>query len=970
MANLNPPILTPIDKIVTIGESISVTNLFSVTDFDGDEIVEYSVFDGDGAADSGYFTKDGVQLDAGVFHTVAAEDLANIRYHAGTSIGMETLRFRANDGIFNSNVGRATAYSVNPNVTRPVMAASNITRVSHESIRVSTFFSGSDPDGWPAVRMKFRDQNARSNSGYFVLDGIRQPSNSWFYVKAQDFEKLYYYTGTSKTSENLLGRYFDGASWSPVARSKAVTTRNMYRPVVEPLYISKNQEETFPITDLFTVSDGDGSSVKEYQFRDRTGQTNSGFITVKGIVQPSRTWITVAAEDIDSVTYTTSRVGRLDGISVVVDDGRFRSSAGLSFVSVTALPVVDPRKPFVFNGDEVVDVIDLIEQADGGPRNVRYRIYDDSTNPFSVRFQFNGSFLNPRQNYEFSAAEMEQVTMVTGGMGDRRIDEIFVQTNNGTNWSEVRSFSIWTEPHMEDAISNVEDAVIGQQNSWRLWVNGAPDAPLRLTYSFRETIPIPLIELPLDDPTVFTSRFTTNERIQVRSLMDRLEDLYDIDFVEVSDSVVDPVSGAIGGHLRFGHGGDGDNSVVFVPQDIGDAQWGGDIYLPEIFKIFELQVGTFAHTEFLNLLGQSLGLRPASSFLQVFGGGFKPALPDATNDVRYTAMSIFASPVNIERNLFGFPLLDGNGNVIPIITQPSNFGIYDAFAFESLYGPSTSSSTAGDNVYGSSASTDPLHDWSAKRTGFFDKINELHDQDFQTSIFGDRGGTDTIDVSEMLVSTLIDLTPGSYSSIGEVWNSWTFTPPGGTEITVDVFSPMIENVFIGHNTIIENVIGGDSDEIIRGNFANNRLIGAEGDDTLSGGAGDDELFGGAGNDTYEWKLSDQNIFIRENFGGGDDTLTIDSHWALDDISDDMTIRRSGRDLIIDLTINDGLSQGEIQIEDMSFGLSRVEKLTVNFTNGSNVDVDLASVFNIATDTASSMRLTGDSTTYGFIAELA
>ena len=968
MANLNAPILTPLNEVVRIGESISVTSLFSVTDLDGDEIVEYGVLDGDSAVESGYFTLDGVQLSAGVFHNVAAEKLADLRYNGGSVVGSETLRFRASDGIFTSNTGKSTAYTVNDNVTRPVMTTRDISRVSHELVRVSSFFSGSDPDGWPAVRMKFRDKNAKSNSGYFVLDGVRQPSDSWFYVRAADYNKLYYYTGTSRTQENLLGRYFDGALWSRVARSKVTTTPNRFRPEVEGLYITKSREETFPISDLFNVSDGDGNTSKEFRFRDITRQADSGYITVNGVVQPSGVWITVPAADIDNTFYTTSAVPRLDGVSITVNDGRFQSAASVGQVAVTALPVVDPSAPFVYDGDESVALIDLIEQSDNGARNEVYRIYDDTSNPFSVRFEMNGNLLNSKQLYEFTAAEMEQVNVVTGPLNDRRLDEIFVQTFNGTNWSEVRALDFRTEPYMEKALANVEDSTIFQQNSWRLWLNGAPNEPLRVTYSFRETPAIPLIELPPGDPMVFTSRFTINERIQVRALMERLEDLYGLDFVEVQDSVTDPVTGALGGRIRIGHG---TFSNSYVPNDKNFAQWGGDIYTLEDLKIEQLQVGTFSHANFLQLLGSSLGLRLADSTSQVFNPLlFKPDLPDATNDVRYTAMSNFANPVNVERNSFGVPLLDEDENLIPINTQPSNLGIYDDFNIKSLYGKNKNSSTVGDDVYGSSASTNSLFDLTRKRTGLFDKRFELHDSAFQTSITGDRGGIDTIDVSEMNVSTLIDLTPGSYSSIGEVWNPWTFTLPDDTEVTVDVFTPTQQNVFIGHDTVIENVIGNDTDEVIRGNFADNRLIGAGGNDTISGGAGDDELFGGEGDDTYKWKLSDQNAYIRENFGGGDDTLEISSHWALDDITDDMEFYKSGRDLFIDLTINDDISQGVIQVEDMSFGLSRVEMLTIKYTDGTNVDVDMKSIFDAVTTTPSRIQLTEDTTAFGFIAELA
>ena len=80
--------------------------------------------------------------------------------------------------------------------------------------------------------------------------------------------------------------------------------------------------------------------------------------------------------------------------------------------------------------------------------------------------------------------------------------------------------------------------------------------------------------------------------------------------------------------------------------------------------------------------------------------------------------------------------------------------------------------------------------------------------------------------------------------------------------------------------------------------------------------------------------------------------------------------RAGRDLFIDLTINDDISQGVIQVEDMSFGLSRVEMLTIKYTDGTNVDVDMKSIFDAVTTTPSRIQLTEDTTAFGFIAELA
>ena len=214
---------------------------------------------------------------------------------------------------------------------------------------------------------------------------------------------------------------------------------------------------------------------------------------------------------------------------------------------------------------------------------------------------------------------------------------------------------------------------------------------------------------------------------------------------------------------------------------------------------------------------------------------------------------------------------------------------------------------------------------------------------------------DTIDVSEMLVSSVIDLTPGSHSSIGE--------------FTLDFidFFPSRNNVAIGLDTIIENAIGGASDELIRGNFTDNTLVGNDGDDVLIGGGGSDNLFGGTGNDIYRWKLSDQNETIDENLSGGEDTLELNAHWGLDDLTEDMTIRRDGSDLVFDLTFNESLSQGEIRIKDQGFGLSRVERLTLNYVDGNSVDVDMKSIFDSANSSAQNFELTEDMGGFGLIA---
>ena len=1040
MANLNSPIVSGIDNTVKLGESTLISDFFSVYDPDGDEIVQYSFFDSDDSSSSGYLSLNGVQLQAGIFHTINAEDLANVRYHAGNAVGEEVIRIRANDGIFNSDTALAVAYSVRENTTAPIFTAQDRTSVANEFIPVKSFFSGYDPDGWPTVRYKFRDKNARSNSGYFVLDGIRQASNNWFYVRAEDFDKLEYFTGTTKTQENLLGRMFDGEKWSRVARSKFTTTANKYRPVVQPLYIAKSASEEFLISEMFEVTDRDGNAPKWFEFRDSSLQDDSGFITINGVVQPAATWIRVQADNLINTTFTTGSVNRLDNISIKVSDGRHTSFVKRAFVAVSTRPVVDPKPPLLYDGDETVQLVSIIDQSDDGPRNIRYRIYDDSTNPFSARFELDSNILDPKRTYTFDAATMERVLLKSGDFTDRRLNEVYVQTFNGVKWSVWRSLKIRTEPRMLDALANVEDTVINARNSWRQWIPGGGTSRLRIEYSFQE-FPEPSLGL-------FSGRLTNAERIVVRQTLDRLEEMLFVDFVEIPDNFVDPVTGNEGGKIRIGHG----PGIALQPDDTAIAPYGGNI-LVTTNPLEQLAVGTAHHAEFLRLLGNAMGLREANSTLQYFDFRlFKWPLPLTTDDQRHTVMSFNYNPDNQVLDLDGEP----TGGIIPV--ERDRFGIYDMHALLELYGQAPGSFD-GDDVYGNVGDPTNLHDWSGKVAGTFEQIDIntpgpentvrlrslaagdndpdititfvydaspglteevtvvgndisvrlatnsdslisstgnsvvaainaspdasvlvdasnkpgsdgtgiiggpvattpltlLHDRQFQTSIVGDSGGIDTLDVSQMFVSSVIDLTPGSYSSAGE--------------ITFDFvnFYPAMNNIAIGHKSIIENAIGGVSDELIRGNFADNTLIGNEGDDILIGGGGTDRLFGGPGNDIYRWKLTDQNEIIDENVSGGLDILELNSHWGMNDIADDMTFMRDGTDLVMDLNFNGSLSQGEITIKDMQLGLSRVEILRLNYIDGSTVDVDLKTIFDQSTSTAQTFTITDEMTNFGYIA---
>ena len=141
----------------------------------------------------------------------------------------------------------------------------------------------------------------------------------------------------------------------------------------------------------------------------------------------------------------------------------------------------------------------------------------------------------------------------------------------------------------------------------------------------------------------------------------------------------------------------------------------------------------------------------------------------------------------------------------------------------------------------------------------------------------------------------------------------------------------------------------------------NVLDGGEGNDFLRGYGGDDSLTGGVGNDTFEWGIGDGSDTIFENRGAGIDRLVISDFVELDDFTEDLSFRREGRDLVVDLTMNQGLSEGTMRVSSQLWGAYRVETLEFN-----GIDVDLRELFAQLGPNNTQFRVLSDSTEYGFL----
>ena len=109
-------------------------------------------------------------------------------------------------------------------------------------------------------------------------------------------------------------------------------------------------------------------------------------------------------------------------------------------------------------------------------------------------------------------------------------------------------------------------------------------------------------------------------------------------------------------------------------------------------------------------------------------------------------------------------------------------------------------------------------------------------------------GTDTIDLSSTLFRSIIDLTPGSLSSVGYATETEQEAYRASQGFSLAAVQPYItssdlftgqDNLGIAFSASIENVIGSTGDDQITGNDADNVIKGGLGDDTIGGGSGDD-----------------------------------------------------------------------------------------------------------------------------------
>ena len=242
----------------------------------------------------------------------------------------------------------------------------------------------------------------------------------------------------------------------------------------------------------------------------------------------------------------------------------------------------------------------------------------------------------------------------------------------------------------------------------------------------------------------------------------------------------------------------------------------------------DFSVGTYGFLTAIHEIGHNLGLK------HPFGSG--TVLPTEDEDIRNSVMAYSSiNDINLNFSWTSSGYSWSTESIVPITPM-----VYDIAAVENWYGSVTDANT-GNTTYTYTDGTE---------------IQAILDSD----------GTDTIDVSGMDQRSIIDLTPGAYSSLG-YWStsdqvSYYAGEIGVSESTIqaiyDNYSSISEsnnisggvtrsggifqrqdNLGIAYSSSIENIIGSAGNDQFTGNSAANVIEGNAGNDTIAGGGGDD-----------------------------------------------------------------------------------------------------------------------------------
>ena len=932
------PTIVGTGATVLSGENVLASTLFDVIDADGDTPRTYFITDRNTSANTGFFELDGVRLESAQFQKLNPAQFSRLRYQGGARSGSENIGVQVSDGF---ELSAITNVRVNT-VSTPTVTAINGAIFPGRSIDVSSLVTFQDPDGDDAVSYRLMDRFASNLTGRFVLDGNQLPTGTFFELNPAQFNRLQYVGGVfGELNEEILISASDESGFGEVESFFITTLENANAPVLQAINVNGRTGTRLSARALFNFSDVEGDTLSTVTFTDSSSATNGNFFAIDGVQQTANQSFTVDFSLVQAgrVTYTLGTTGVAETFRVNASDG---TNTGQQVIG-TAIGLVLPQigvNPTLGN-DVSIDTFEnlnifgndfnglggdaLIQQTDvGGPLD-RFQIFDPNVEARSGGFQLDGTFLQQGVVHRLNAAQFERLVFIGAEVDNgRQLDPVLIQAGNALGFSDFIRVNVNTDQIGPDPQPNpfqfqplFGQALNAPQEITYTFVDGgtqaggttrAPNGNLP-SYYFDNGNPANNLAQEQANGTRALNRF---QREGVRSVLENIESFANVKFVEVAYEFSASAAQITYGAYRFTGANNGPRFI-----DLGPTAIFGNMGV--LLKDTDLNNGLgeergdiWFDTQEFNTANQ-MDVGDATFFRQA---AFQATL--ASMNVGLNAsLSIFN---NFQYNTIFTNRTGGINDPFPAYPErPNTLQLYDAVAIQGQYGENPTFNNDNNHYFFTDTNLQTLYD-----TGGVDTIN-----------YQGRNGT-TLGV----FNDTIDLRQGQFSSINGLDNS----------------------LRISYGTIIENARGGSGNDTLIGNETKNLLFGNDGNDSINGGGGNDVLMGGDGDDLYTWSLGDGRDLITERAptDGGTDTLRItDASNQLNSLADDLTFRRLGNDLRIDLTLDQGPGQGTVTIRNFANASERVELLQLIDLNGNQIgsDISLNSIFQNADSTAQRFQVT-------------
>ncbi|MBB4619386.1 S8 family serine peptidase [Sphingomonas abaci] len=239
---------------------------------------------------------------------------------------------------------------------------------------------------------------------------------------------------------------------------------------------------------------------------------------------------------------------------------------------------------------------------------------------------------------------------------------------------------------------------------------------------------------------------------------------------------------------------------------------------------FQFEVGDSINLEHVDLAIDFTDVMQAAGkdyFVDLAGVQFKLIAPDGTES--FTSLGEGGYQASSKDNHFQFGFSNFHG-VDSKGTWTLQFSVYNElfFGFSETLNKLTIHSLKMD-MYGSAPTSDNVYTY----TDEFFKMAAIPGEDDRRTLTDTNGGTDWINAAAVSKDVTLSLVGGQTTSFG-----------GKAAFTID------------RDTVIENAVTGDGNDVLIGNRYNNALYGMRGNDVLNGGMGNDTLFGGSGSDRF------------------------------------------------------------------------------------------------------------------------